>query len=110
MWKKNVWAVLLCAPLGAMAQIGAANGQWRHDGGDAGGTRYSALDQINASNGMFSSGPSGGGPLFRALDKKTGKTLFEMELPGNETGLSMTYMANGRQFIVVALALPVGRR
>ena len=25
-----------------------------------------------------------------------------MELPGNETGLPMTYMVNGRQFIVVA--------
>lgn len=55
-------------------------------------------------SGMFSSGPNGGGPLFRALDKKTGKTLFEMELPGNETGLPMTYMAGGRQFIVVAVA------
>ena len=55
-------------------------------------------------NGFFSSGPNGGGPLFRALDKKTGKTLFEMELPGNETGLPMTDMAGGRQFIVVAVA------
>ena len=55
-------------------------------------------------NGLFSSGPNGGGPLFRALDKKTGQTLFEMELPGNETGLPMTYMVNGRQFIVVAVA------
>ncbi len=55
-------------------------------------------------SGMFSSGPGGGGPLFRALDKTTGKTLHEMELPGNETGLPMTYLANGRQFIVVAVA------
>lgn len=55
-------------------------------------------------SGMFSSGPNGGGPLFRALDKATGKTLFEMELPGNETGLPMTYMAGGRQFVVVAVA------
>ena len=38
--------------------------------------------------GLFSSGPQGGGKKFRALDKKTGKTLFEMELPGNETGLA----------------------
>ena len=38
--------------------------------------------------GLFSSGPQGGGRKFRALDKKTGKTLFEMELPGNETGLA----------------------
>lgn len=72
--------------------------------------------------GLFSSGPQGGGRKFRALDKKTGHTLFEMELPGNETGLPMTYMLNGRQFIVVAtgsrgavpelvaLALPENRK
>jgi len=53
--------------------------------------------------GLFSSGPQGGGKKFRALDKKTGKTVFEMELPGNETGLPMTYMHGGKQFIVVAV-------
>ncbi len=52
--------------------------------------------------GLFSSGPGGGGRKFRALDKKTGKTIFEMELPANATGLPMTYMADGKQFIVVA--------
>ena len=40
---------------------------------------------------------------MRALDKATGETLFEMELPANETGLPMTYMDDGRQFIVVAI-------
>lgn len=53
--------------------------------------------------GLFSSGPQGGGKKFRALDKKTGKTIFEMELPANETGLPMTYMTGGRQYIVVAV-------
>jgi quinoprotein glucose dehydrogenase len=53
--------------------------------------------------GLFSSGPQGGGRKFRALDKKTGLTIYEMELPANETGLPMTYMAGGRQFIVVAV-------
>jgi quinoprotein glucose dehydrogenase len=53
--------------------------------------------------GLFSSGPQGGGKKFRALDKKTGKTMFEMELPGNETGLPMTFMHGGKQFIVVAV-------
>jgi quinoprotein glucose dehydrogenase len=53
--------------------------------------------------GLFSSGPQGGGKKFRALDKKTGKTIFEMELPANETGLPMTYMSGGKQFIVVAV-------
>jgi quinoprotein glucose dehydrogenase len=54
-------------------------------------------------SGMFSSGPNGGGPLFRALDKATGKTLHEMKLPANETGVPMTYLAHGKQFIVVAI-------
>jgi len=53
--------------------------------------------------GLFSSGPQGGGKLFRALDKKSGKTVFEMELPLNETGLPMTYMAGGKQYIVLAV-------
>ncbi len=29
---------------------GTENGEWRYLGGDAGNTRYSALNQINASN------------------------------------------------------------
>ena len=32
------------------AQKGATNGEWRYYGGDAGNTKYSPLDQINASN------------------------------------------------------------
>ncbi|HEX4997743.1 MAG TPA: pyrroloquinoline quinone-dependent dehydrogenase [Terriglobia bacterium] len=54
-------------------------------------------------SGMFSSGPNGGGPIFRALDKRTGALIHEMRLPGNETGLPMTYMLDGRQYIVVAV-------
>jgi len=34
----------------ASAQTGAKDGEWRTYGGDLGNTRYSALDQINASN------------------------------------------------------------
>jgi quinoprotein glucose dehydrogenase len=34
----------------AQGQTGAAKGEWLHYGGDAGGTKYSALDQINAAN------------------------------------------------------------
>src|ERR1700688_2558858 len=33
-----------------LAQQGAQNGEWRFYGGDAGTTKYSALDQINAAN------------------------------------------------------------
>jgi len=41
---------LLWVVIPASAQTGAKNGEWRTYGGDLGNTRYSALDQINASN------------------------------------------------------------
>ncbi|MCU1328803.1 MAG: gcd 1 [Bryobacterales bacterium] len=44
-----------------------------------------------------------GGNAFRAMDKKTGKVIHEMQLPAMTTGVPMTYMADGRQFIVVAV-------
>ena len=40
----------LCAPQPAAAQYGAVDGEWRSYGGDAGGTKYSPLDQIDAGN------------------------------------------------------------
>jgi quinoprotein glucose dehydrogenase len=45
-----------------------------------------------------------GGNKFRAIDKKTGRVIHEMELPGAVTGGPMTYMLNGRQYIVMAIA------
>jgi len=53
-------------------------------------------------SGLFNAGPGGGGKFFRAIDKKTGKIVFEMELPASTTGVPMTYMVNDRQYIVVA--------
>ena len=38
------------AGLTLVAQSGARNGEWTSYGGDLGHTRYSALDQIKASN------------------------------------------------------------
>ena len=45
----------------------------------------------------------GGGKMFRAYDKQTGKVVWETELPGGTTGAPMTYSVNGTQFIVVAV-------
>jgi quinoprotein glucose dehydrogenase len=42
--------VLLFFATAVRAQTGAKNGEWRTYGGDLGHTRYSPLDQINASN------------------------------------------------------------
>jgi quinoprotein glucose dehydrogenase len=47
--------------------------------------------------------PGFGGKMFRAFDKKTGKIVWEMELPAGTSGAPMTYMANGKQYIVVAI-------
>jgi quinoprotein glucose dehydrogenase len=43
------------------------------------------------------------GKKFRAYDKATGAVLWEMELPAGTTGGPMTYMSNGKQFIVVPI-------
>jgi quinoprotein glucose dehydrogenase len=41
--------------------------------------------------------------MFRAYDKTTGRIVFEIELPGGTTGAPMTYMLNGKQYLVVAV-------
>jgi glucose dehydrogenase len=43
------------------------------------------------------------GKMFRAYDKSTGKTVWEVELPAGTTGAPMTYMHEGKQYIVVAI-------
>jgi len=50
--KKNVIVLLafVLATSPIVAQHGATNGEWRYYGGDSGTTKYSPLDQINASN------------------------------------------------------------
>jgi hypothetical protein len=47
--------------------------------------------------------PGAGGRMFRAFDKKTGAVVWETELPAGTTGAPMTYMFDGRQFLVVAI-------
>ena len=44
-----------------------------------------------------------GEPWFRAYDKTTGDVLWEIELPGGTTGAPMTYMHEGKQYVVVAI-------
>ena len=53
--------------------------------------------------GLFNLDHAGGNPMFRILDKATGKLIHELELPTGTTGIPMTYMVNGRQFVVVAV-------
>lgn len=44
-----------------------------------------------------------GGNGFKALDKTTGATVWRTELPAGTTGAPITYMFQGKQFIVVAI-------
>ena len=44
------WCVVTMSPAAASAQYGATDGEWRSYAGDQGGTKYSPLDQIDATN------------------------------------------------------------
>ena len=52
--------------------------------------------------GLFNAGPGAGGKILRAIDKKTGIIIHEFTLPASTTGVPMTYMIDGKQYIVVA--------
>ncbi len=47
---------------------------------------------------------SGGRPILHAYDKRTGENIAEIPMPGNQTAVPMSYMYQGRQFVVVAVA------
>jgi quinoprotein glucose dehydrogenase len=47
-----------------------------------------------------------GAPVMRALDKATGETIAEIELPGATGAKPMSYMLDGRQYIVVSIGQP----
>ena len=44
-----------------------------------------------------------GAPVFRAYDKATGDIIAAFDLPGRQQGLPMTYMHEGRQYVVVSV-------
>ena len=47
--------------------------------------------------------PNGGGSILRAFDKATGGVAWETTLGAGTTGTLITYLFNGRQYIVVAI-------
>ena len=47
--------------------------------------------------------PGSGGKMFRAYDKATGAVVGEIELPGGTTAAPMSYLVDGRQYIVVTV-------
>jgi len=65
----------------------------------------SGLDPSRIPEGMPVEISAGyGDAWFRAYDKTTGEVVWEMELPGGTTGAPMTYLHEGKQYIVVAVS------
>ena len=48
--------------------------------------------------------PHGGGKMFRAYDKQSGRVLWQTELPAGTSGAPMTYLHEGKQYVVVAVS------
>jgi quinoprotein glucose dehydrogenase len=61
------------------------------------GTPDAAATAIDARRGDATAPP-----VLHAIDKATGATVHAVMLPAAPTGSPMTYMANGRQYIVLA--------
>ena len=55
---------------------------------------------------LFAGEGWGGDPFLRAHDKATGEILAAITLPGAVGGKPMTYMIDGRQYIVVSIGRP----
>jgi quinoprotein glucose dehydrogenase len=52
----------------------------------------------------FTTTPSGRGAMLRAYDKATGKEVGAVYMPAPQSGSPMTYMYNGKQYIVIAVS------
>ena len=52
----------------------------------------------------FTTTPFGRGAMLRAYDKANGKEVGAVYMPAPQSGSPMTYMANGKQYIVVAVS------
>jgi quinoprotein glucose dehydrogenase len=60
---------------------------------------------VIAGDGMVTTGPDHPrGAMLRAYDKKTGREVGAIYMPAPESGSPMTYMLNGKQYIVVAVS------
>jgi quinoprotein glucose dehydrogenase len=53
---------------------------------------------------LFTAEGWGGSPVLYARDKATGEVLAEIALPGAAGGLPMTYLVDGKQYIVLSVA------
>ena len=59
---------------------------------------------IAGEGGVHTNGAGERVALLRAYDKATGGDIGAVNMPAAQTGSPMTYMLNGRQYIVVAVS------
>ena len=59
---------------------------------------------ISGEGGFFTTPSGRRGAMLRAYNKATGKEVGEVYMPAPQTGSPMTYMANGKQYIVVSVS------
>ena len=59
---------------------------------------------IAGEGGVFTLPDGRRGAMLRAYDKRTGQDAGTIYMPAPQTGSPMTYMLNGRQYIVVAIS------
>jgi quinoprotein glucose dehydrogenase len=58
---------------------------------------------IAGEGGFFTLADGRRGAMLRAYDKATGKDAGEVYMPAPQTGSPMTYMLNGKQYVVLAI-------
>jgi quinoprotein glucose dehydrogenase len=59
---------------------------------------------ISGEGGQFTTPNGQRGAMLRAYDKATGKEVGEVYMPGAQTGSPMSYMLNGKQYILLAVS------
>jgi quinoprotein glucose dehydrogenase len=59
---------------------------------------------VIAGEGGVAATPAGRGAMLRAYDKATGMEVGAVYMPAQESGSPMTYMFNGKQYIVIAIS------
>jgi quinoprotein glucose dehydrogenase len=60
---------------------------------------------VVAGDSLITTSPSGArGAMLRAYDKGSGKEVGAVLMPAPQSGSPMTYMVNGKQYIVIAVS------
>ena len=67
------------------------------------GTLVTKTLLIAGEPGVFTT-PNGRGAMLRAYDKATGQELGAVFMPAPQTGSPMTYLYNGKQYLVLAIS------